>query len=73
MNPMDQIMEGEVAHLEQIVRMLTLADHVDIKYWERRIEGLKARATAPTHIDRLEQVAVRIDRLRNGLNPDTGR
>ncbi|MFC0400874.1 hypothetical protein [Paraburkholderia rhizosphaerae] len=73
MNPMDQIMEGEVAHLEQIVRMLTVADHIDIKYWERRIEGLKARATAPTHIERLRQLAIRIDRLRNGLNPDTGR
>ncbi|CAB3768340.1 hypothetical protein [Paraburkholderia humisilvae] len=72
MNPMDQIMEGEIAHLEQIVRMLTVADRVDIKYWERRIEALKARATAPTHLERLEQIAIRITRLRDGLNPDAG-
>jgi hypothetical protein len=70
MNPMDQIMERELAHLEQIVRMLTVADRVDIKYWERRVEALKARASMPVHLTRLEHIAVQIERLRSGANPD---
>jgi hypothetical protein len=70
MNPMDQIMEGEITHLEQIVRMLTVADRIDIKYWERRIEALKARATVPAHLERIEQIAIQINRLRDGGNPE---
>ena len=62
MNPMDQLMEGEIAHLEQVVRFLTANDSADIPYWKRRIEALRARATAPAHLERLNQLALSIDR-----------
>jgi hypothetical protein len=70
MNPTDQIVEGEIAHLEQIVRMLSVAHDIDIKYWERRIEGLRARATVRAHLERLEHVEIEISRLRDGMAPE---
>jgi hypothetical protein len=73
MNPMDQILEREIAHLEQIVRMLTVTEHVDVNYWERRIEALKVRAAMPMHLERLELIAVQINRLRDGAGPSTGK
>jgi hypothetical protein len=72
MNPTDQIIEGDIAHLEQVVRMLSVAYRVDIRYWERRVEALKAQATMPSHLERLEHVAIQIDRIRNGMAPEAG-
>ncbi|GAB7521414.1 hypothetical protein [Paraburkholderia sp. 2C] len=70
MNPTDQIIEGDIAHLEQVVRMLSVAYRVDIGYWKRRVEALKALATMPSHLERLEHIAIQIDRIRDGMAPD---
>jgi prophage tail gpP-like protein len=72
MNPSDQIIEGEIAHLEQIVRMLSVAYRIDVKYWERRIEGLMVRVTVPSHRERLEHVAIEINRIRDNMPPEAG-
>jgi hypothetical protein len=70
MNPSDQIIEGDIAHLEQVVRMLSVAYRVDIRYWERRVEALRAQAKMPTHLERLEHVAIQINRIRDGMAPE---
>ncbi|HEY4353149.1 MAG TPA: hypothetical protein VGN31_18110 [Paraburkholderia sp.] len=72
MNPTDQIIEKDITHLEHVVRMLSVAYRVDIRYWERRVEALKSQATVPSHLARLEHVALQIDRIRNGLAPEAG-
>ncbi|QYD68066.1 hypothetical protein KZJ38_17530 [Paraburkholderia edwinii] len=70
MNPTDQIIEGDIAHLEQVVRMLSVAYRVDIGYWERRVDALKSQATVPSHRERLEHVAIEISRIRGGMPPE---
>jgi hypothetical protein len=70
MNPTDQIIEADIAHLEQVVRMLSVAHRVDIRYWERRVEALKSQATVPSHLERLEHVAIQINRIRDGMPPE---
>jgi hypothetical protein len=70
MNPTDQIIEGDIAHLEQVVRMLSVAYRVDIRYWERRVEALKSQATVPSHLERLEHVAIQINQIRGGMPPE---
>jgi hypothetical protein len=71
MNPTDQIIEGDIAHLEQVVRMLSVAYRVDLGYWERRVAALRAQATMRSHLERLDQVAMRISRIRSGMPPET--